>query len=136
MKRALLLLPAIFLSPLMSTLAEEAKTFEAPVRSTFSMEANSRNPFWPIGWRPVAKADPSSTEQVGMLPPSVFHVSSITVGSGARFAIINGRIMEEGQVFGLQVGAQTYQVTVKAIQDGQVVLARRDQEIVAPLRRK
>ena len=44
--------------------------------------------------------------------------------------------MNEGQVFGLQMGNQTYQITVKAIQDGQVVLQRRDQEIVVPLRRK
>ena len=44
--------------------------------------------------------------------------------------------MNEGQVFGLQMGNQTYQITVKAIQDGQVVLLRRDQEIIVPLRRR
>ena len=45
--------------------------------------------------------------------------------------------MTEGQQFGLQLGTQTYQLTVKAIQDGQVVLMRRDQEeIIVPLRRK
>ena len=32
--------------------------------------------------------------------------------------------MNEGQVFGLQMGNQTYQITVKAIQDGQVILVR------------
>ena len=44
--------------------------------------------------------------------------------------------MQEGQQFGLQVGNQTYQITLKAIEDGRVILARRDQEIVVLLRRK
>ena len=68
--------------------------------------------------------------------PSAFVVTSITLDQGARFAIINGKPMQEGQVFGLQLGNQTYQLTVKAIEDGRVILARRDQEIVVPLRRK
>ena len=55
---------------------------------------------------------------------------------GTRFAIINGKIMQEGQQFGLQLGNQTYQITVKSIEDGKVTLARHDQEIVIPLRRK
>jgi hypothetical protein len=44
--------------------------------------------------------------------------------------------MQEGQQFGLQVGNQTYQVTLKAIEDGRVVISRRGQEVVVPLRRK
>jgi hypothetical protein len=44
--------------------------------------------------------------------------------------------MMEGQQFGLQLGAQTYQITVKHIEDGRVILGRRDQEIIVPLRRK
>ena len=67
---------------------------------------------------------------------TAFLVSSITLDAGAHYAIINGKVMNEGQVFGLQMGNQTYQITVKAIQDGQVVLQRRDQEIVVPLRRE
>ena len=63
-------------------------------------------------------------------------LTSITVDHGTRFAIINGKAMQEGQVFGLQLGNQTYQLTVKAIEDGRVILARRDQEIMVPLRRK
>jgi hypothetical protein len=68
--------------------------------------------------------------------PSAFVVSSITMDPGARFAIINGKAMQEGQQFGLQLGNQTYQLTVKSIEDGRVILARRDQEIIVPLRRK
>lgn len=106
-------------------------------KSSFTMDASGRNPFWPIGWKPVARTQTTTTEQSGPdILPSAFVLSSITLDSGARFAIINGKVMEEGQQFGLQLGNQTYQLTVKAIQDGQVILARRDQEIVVPLRRK
>ena len=79
----------------------------------------------------------NTAEHVGPdILPSAFVVSSITVDNGTRFAIINGKPMQEGQVFGLQLGNQTYQLTVKKIEDGQVILAMRDQEIAVPLRRK
>src|SRR4029077_854654 len=79
----------------------------APKQSTFQMGADGRNPFWPIGWRP-------SGEQAGPdIPANVFNVSSITMDANARYAIINGKTMTEGQQFGLQMGAQTYQLTVK-----------------------
>jgi hypothetical protein len=112
---------------------------EVKNKSSFTMDESGRNPFWPIGWRPASKV---ATTQVqgdqasSDIPPSAFLVSSITVDTGGRFAIINGKVMNEGQVFGLQMGNQTYQLTVKAIQDGQVILGRRDQEIVVPLRRR
>jgi hypothetical protein len=105
-------------------------------KSTFTLDVTERNPFWPIGWKPVAKASVDTTAGPS-IPPSTFLVSSITLGGdGERFAIINGKVMQEGQQFGLQLGNQTYQITVKSIQDGQVVLSRRDEEIVVPLRRK
>jgi hypothetical protein len=108
-------------------------------KSSFNLESNTRNPFWPIGWKPAPKiSGPGAGEHAAGpdIPLSAFLVSSITVGEGNRFAIVNGKIMQEGQQFGLQLGSQTYQVTVKAIQDGRVVFARRDQEITVPLRRK
>lgn len=114
---------------------EAAPIIELKNKSAFTMDASGRNPFWPIGWKPVARVQ--TTEQSGPdILPSAFVVSSITLDHGARYAIINGKVMEEGQQFGLQLGNQTYQLSVKAIQDGQVVLARRDQEIIVPLRRK
>lgn len=102
------------------------------------MERSSRNPFWPIGWKPTTKlADPASAEHSGPdIPPTAFIVSSITLEQGNRFAIVNGKVMQEGQQFGLQMGNQTYQITLKTIQDGRIILARRDQEIIVPLRRK
>ena len=107
-------------------------------KSSFTMGQGGRNPFWPIGWKPAGKVETATaTEHAGGdVPITAFVVSSITVDKGTRFAIINGRSMQEGQQFGLQMGTQTYQITVKAIQDGRVILARRDQEIIVPLRRK
>jgi len=115
--------------------AEKAPVIDLKTKSAFAMEASGRNPFWPIGWKPVAKI--STTDSGGSeIQPAAFLVSSITFDKGARFAIINGKTMQEGQQFGLQLGNQTYQLTVKVIEDGRVILARRDQEITVHLRRK
>jgi hypothetical protein len=116
---------------------EAPAAIELKNKSSFTMDASGRNPFWPIGWKPVARVQNNTTEHTGPdILPSAFVVSSITVDNGTRFAIINGKAMQEGQVFGLQLGTQTYQLTVKAIEDGRVILARRDQEIIVTLRRK
>src|SRR4051794_33853551 len=112
-------------------------SIELKNKSSFTMDGSGRNPFWPIGWKPVVRAQTNTTEHTGPdILPTAFVVSSITLDQGARFAIINGKAMAEGQVFGLQLGNQTYQLTVKAIEDGRVILSRRDQEIIVPLRRK
>lgn len=121
--------------------APEVKTqtpaLEVKTKSSFKMDNGSRSPFWPIGFKPTAKISHTDTDQAGTdIPPTAFSVTSITLGAGGHFAIINGKIMGEGQQFGLQIGSQTYQITVKAIEDGQVILSRRDREIAVPLRRK
>jgi hypothetical protein len=56
--------------------------------------------------------------------------------AGQRFAILNGKVMQEGQLFGLQFGGQVYNVSLKSIEDGQVVLVYEETEIVVPLRRR
>ncbi len=114
-----------------------AGAFDLKNKSSFTVESNSRNPFWPIGWKPALKQSSSGNEQSGPdISPTSFLISSIMTGNGSRFAIINGKPMQEGQVFGLQSGTQVYQITVKSIEDGQVILQRRDQELAVPLRRK
>ena len=134
MKTLLTISALALLSPVCSR-AEQPATVELKNKSAFTMEASGRNPFWPIGWKPVARA--STNEHSGPeIQPSAFVVSSITVDKGGRFAIINGKAMQVGQQFGLQLGTQTYQLTVKAIEDGRVILSRRDEEIIVPLRRK
>ena len=121
----------------MPAFAEEAPKIELKHRSAFNEEAEARSPFWPIGWKPTAKISNSSGENAGAkIPSNAFIVSSITLDPGAHFAIINGKTIGEGQQFGLQLGNQLYQITVKAILDGRVILLRRDQEIIVPLRRK
>ncbi|PYI94103.1 MAG: hypothetical protein DME97_04345 [Verrucomicrobia bacterium] len=137
MKTILALLTFTALS-LQGLRAEDAPAaIELKNKSSFTMDASGRSPFWPIGWKPVARVQNTTTEHTGPdILPSAFVVTSITVDHGTRFAIINGKAMQEGQVFGLQLGNQTYQLTVKAIEDGRVILARRDQEIIVPLRRK
>jgi hypothetical protein len=117
--------------------AGEVPRLEIKNKSSFQMEGNSRNPFWPIGWKPTAKLSDPGMERGGPdIPVTAFVLSSITLDEGARFAIVNGKTMQEGQQFGLQLGNQTYQITLKTIEDGRVILARRDQEIVVLLRRK
>jgi hypothetical protein len=127
-----------------TTAPEPAKTIakDEPVKielknkSSFAMDVGSRNPFWPIGWKPSAKLSGSKGDQGGDIPVSAFLVTTITVDQGARFAIINGKTMQEGQQFGLLLGTQTYQIVLKKIEDGRVILGRHDQEIIVPLRRK
>ena len=134
MKR-FLTISVLALLPLTYAQADEATAITLKNKSTFTMEASGRNPFWPIGWKPVAKV--STTQHAGPeIQASTFVVSSITYDNRGRFAIINGKAMQAGQQFGLQVGPQTYQITVKAIEDGRVILGRRDEEIIVPLRRK
>ena len=134
--KTLFTLAGLVLIALQCARGDEPIAIELKNKSSFTMDASGRNPFWPIGWKPVARVQ-NTAEHVGPdILPSAFVVSSITVDNGTRFAIINGKPMQEGQVFGLQLGNQTYQLTVKAIEDGRVVLARRDQEIIVPLRRK
>src|SRR6266513_3819283 len=115
--------------------AEEVSPIALKNKSAFNVDAALRSPFWPISWKPTGKVASGGTDQ-GEVPAGAFVVSTITLDGGARFAIINGKSMGEGQQFGLQVGTQVYQVTVQKIEDGRVILGRRDEEIVVPLRRK
>ena len=136
MKKIALLL-VVMLAAAVRSYANEAPHLETKNKSSFKMEGNTRNPFWPIGWKPTAKLSESGTDHAGPeIPVTAFVLSSITLEQAGRFAIINGKIMQEGQQFGLQVGNQTYQITLKIIEDWRVILARRDQEIVVLLRRK
>jgi hypothetical protein len=137
MKAAVLLLVLLMFAARLNAGEAPPTRLEVKSKSSFKMDNGSRSPFWPIGWKPTAKISHGETDQGGPeIPTSAFSVTSITLGAGGHFAIINGKIMSEGQQFGLQVGSQTYQITVKTIEDGRVILGRRDSEIAVPLRRK
>ncbi len=117
--------------------ADESARVAIKNKSSFNLDAGTRNPFSPIGWKPTGRvASGSGGTSQGEVPPGAFVVSTITLDGATHFAIINGKSIGEGQQFGLQVGAQIYQVTVKRIEDGRVILTRNNEEIVVPLRRK
>ncbi|MEO5717933.1 MAG: hypothetical protein ABIR29_05105 [Chthoniobacterales bacterium] len=132
------LFPAICLTSFLFLGAVRAEnsvpTVEVKHKSTFDA-ADARDPFWPIGWKkPGPKS--SSSNAGANLAPSSFSLTSVMMGTGTHFAILNGKIMQEGQQFGLQFGNQIYQVTLRSIEDGQVVLLYQGEEIIVPLRRK
>ncbi len=111
---------------------EPAPAVELKNKSTFDA-SDGRDPFWPIGWkRPGPKVSTAGPD----LSPGSFSLTSITMGAGARYAILNGKAMQEGQQFGLQFGKNVYHVTLRAIQDGKVIIAYQGSEITVPLRRK
>ena len=111
---------------------EPAPAIELKNKSTFDA-TDGRDPFWPIGWkRPGPKISTSGPD----LSAGSFSLTSVTMGAGAHYAILNGMIMQEGQQFGLQFGKNVYHVTLRAIRDGKVILAYQGSEITVPLRRK
>jgi len=111
---------------------EPVPTIELKNKSTFDA-VEGRDPFWPIGWkRPGPKVSVAGPD----LSASSFALTSVTMGAGPHYAILNGKIMQEGQQFGLQFGKNVYQVTLRTIQDGKVILAYQGSEITVPLRRK
>jgi hypothetical protein len=114
--------------------ADQVPPIELKHRSTFDAAPNDRDPFWPIGFR---RPGPKIAGAGGpALTAGTFALTSVTMGTGQHFAILNGRIMQEGQQFGLQYGNQIYNVTLRSIEDGHVVLVYQENEIVVPLRRK
>jgi len=115
----------------------DSPVLEIKNKSSFQMESNGRNPFWPIGFKPAGQLSNRSADHAGPdVPLTAFLLTSITLDQGTHFAIINGKTMQEGQQFSLQSGSQNYQIKLKSIEDGRVILACRDQEIIVPLRRK
>ncbi len=131
MKKLLLAFCLASLSLNAARAKDAVTTVELKRKSSFDA-VDARDPFWPIGWKkpgPKIGGGPA-------LAPEAFSLTSVTVGSGSHFAILNGKIMQEGQQFGLQIGNQIYQVTLRAIEDGRVIVAYEDSEIVVPLRRK
>jgi hypothetical protein len=96
---------------------------------------NLRNPFWPIGWIKPDATESTAVAAAPILTPASFTLSSVIGGAGSRFAILNGKAIEEGQQFGLQANGQVIMVTVQAIEDGQIILAYKGGQVVVPLRR-
>ena len=116
--------------------AEDRARVESKNKSSFQMDGSGRNPFWPIGYKPSAQLTNAKGQSASDIPLSAFLLTSITLEQGTRFAIINGKTMQEGQQFNLRAGSQSYQLKVKTIEDGQVILTCSAGDILVPLRRK
>ena len=99
-----------------------ASSFDAPPGGT-------RNPFWPIGWTPVATAAPAQASAVQALDvkPEQFVVTTISVDY-PPLAIINGRSYAVADQIPVTADKREF-VTVKQILDGVVVLDYRGHEL-------
>jgi hypothetical protein len=128
---------ALCLTSLLAAAARAADSkppaIELTHKSSFDA-TDARNPFWPIGWKKPRTKNPNG--EAGAITPDSFALTSVTMGTGPHFAILNGKIIQEGQQFGLQLGTQIFQVTLRSIEDGRVILTYQDSEVVVLLRRK
>ena len=97
-------------------LAADEPAIELKNKSAFNVENGSRNPFWPIGFKPTARVAHGGADHAGGdVPPSAFLVTTITVDPGARFAIINGKAMMEGQQCIEARPADRFEIEIAAI---------------------
>lgn len=127
-----------------SAKADNPPPYQLKNRSEFSGgTANTRAPFWPIGWVkrsvgiPVAQPQQAPAAPRVLLDEKSFKVTSILIGAGSTpsFAVINGRAYSEGEFLRMPKGATTppVRVRVQRINDGSVVLQNADQTLVAAL---
>jgi hypothetical protein len=119
--------------------AQSAAELNIKSRSSFSLPATTRNPFWPVGWTkpsavPVGPqvATPQAPVQT-VIRPDDFVVSSISIGA-LSLAVINRKAYSEGEIIPIpgapagKPGAQVY-----SIRDGEVLLRYKEQVIKAKI---
>jgi hypothetical protein len=119
--------------------APSVPPYELKNRSTFSINRETRAPFWPVGWRkelavraqtvnvPAAKAFE--------IQPHHFKVTSVLLGN-PPVAIINGRGFGEGELLPVVVGDLPVQVVIRQIRDGGVWLEQGTHRVFVPLKRE
>src|ERR1051325_3891361 len=71
--------------------AEDPAPIKLKNKSSFTMDAGGRNPFWPIGFKPAAKLN-TNQHAGGDVQAGNFSGTSITFDKGGRFAIINEKV--------------------------------------------
>ena len=135
MKPLLLFLCLTSLLPLARAADAPLPSGATPREKSVFEPKNDRSPFWPIGWAKPNPKNSGGDQTAPLISPATFNLTSVTTGSGAHFAILNGKIVGEGQQFGLQMDGQVYQVTVRVIRDGEVVLSYQGGDVVVPLHR-
>ena len=132
---------AAFLS---GTHASEAKPqadggkYELQKKSTFTLAADRRAPFWPIGWVKRGNQAPAEiTKQApkAKLDESAFTVTSIMLGNPS-LAVINARAYSEGEFIRMPKGSAPMKVRVQQIGDGAVSLNYENQTFTVTLKRQ
>ncbi len=120
--------------------SDATKGYELKNRSSFTVDTESRIPFWPIGFeRPKIKADgtvatPALAAPKILLEPGNFSVTSILSGNPA-LATINGRSFEEGELLPVVYGTERLRVVLRSIRDGGVTLDYEGHQIFVPMKR-
>src|SRR5260370_14425777 len=80
--------------------ADEPASIAIKNKSSFNLDAGTRNPFWPIGWKATGKvASGSGGTNQGEVPAGAFVVCTITVDGGTHFPITNVESIQAGQLF-------------------------------------
>ena len=121
----------------------EAKTqadsgkYELQKKSTFTLAADRRAPFWPIGW--VKRANQAPSEVTKQAPKvkfdeNAFVVTSIMLGNPS-LVVINARAYSEGELIRMPKGGAPMKVRVQQIGDGTVNLAYENQTFTIALKR-
>jgi hypothetical protein len=112
--------------------------------SSFTLPADTRPPFWPIGWQkrgptqPIARvAVPVAPGKNVQLSADHFTLSAILTAQPGQpaLATINGRSFQQGDVLSVVLAGQKLKITLRAIQDGGVYLDRDGTPFFVPLRR-
>ncbi len=116
-------------------------------RSSFTLTAETRAPFWPIGWvrtkggtTPVEHGH-SNAAPVEAAAPQIqltaesFNLTSVLLGNPS-LVTINGRSFEEGEFIPVISGQQRLKVQVRAIREDGVWLQLDKQDpVLVPMRR-
>lgn len=120
--------------------AEQPVGFKLKNRSSFHAGDTTRNPFWPLGYKPAVSPDgdtpPAAIPSDLQLKVDNFQVSSILLAGADSLAVINGKEFAQGETRPVQVGTAKLSVHVVSIGDGEVTLVCQNQSLNVPLRRK
>ncbi len=94
--------------------------YHAHTQSTFAPPEKGRNPFWPIGFTPRAKAAVNE-EQLLRIPIEQYKVTSIILDTPS-IAVINGKDYTRGQFLTLSTTTGTVKLLITNIEDGLVTV--------------
>lgn len=111
---------------------EASKEYVLKHRSEYAVADDARNPFWPIGFKPVPAAPNAPQGPVVEAPPEVrpemFVVTTISLEKDAPLAVINGRTHGIGDRLPVDSSGREF-VTVRKITDGAVFFEYHGQTI-------